>query len=349
MNDRLTGSPGRPDEYASRAALSPIASNLGIVIETPNVEIDESRVWHYTDPSGLEGILANHVIWASSADKMNDPDELLVGGRTLLDLLAEAESSIDPAVVDAVAHMVLGITRNHRHGAYLASSCWHSDSPTMWTQYAGTKGYAVVLDAADPLFIRRQSALTPEMVEASGLLGPSDGKRIEEWAESTPKIPWRWRGVVYTVSDQEAALREGLIALEEAARLTRAGRPAIRGELEVMADLANMLDIIKHEGYVDEREKRILCMTMPGAEAPFVRQRGSSGQVINYVELGVPQDPTTDLLDGEPEAMGRLPIVGVVVGPDADPDYAVNLLRVHGYEHVPVSHSGIVYGAERAK
>lgn len=314
--------------------------------KAPGVEIDESRVWHYTSPDGLKGVLGNHVIWASSAEKTNDPAELLVGVETLRSLLADAESSIDPAIVSDVRTMVLSVTANNRYGAYLASACWHSDSLTMWDRYASrTEGYAVVLDAAHPLFIRRQSTLTLEMVQASGLLGPNDRTRIEEWAESTPEIPWRWRGVVYTTSDQEAALREGLIALEEAARLTKTGRPAVRGELEVMADLTNMLDIIKHEGYEDEREKRILCMTRPGAEGPFVKQREALGQSVNYVELGVPRDRKSGLLEDEPEAMDRLPIVGVVVGPNADPDYAVNLLRTHGYTGIPVSRSTIAYRA----
>ncbi len=98
------------------AALSPMASDLGIVSETPKVEIDDSRVWHYTDPSGLEGILSNPVIWASSADKMTDSGELLVGGKTLLDLLAKAESSIDPAVVDDVEGERAAIDNFHDPG-----------------------------------------------------------------------------------------------------------------------------------------------------------------------------------------------------------------------------------------
>jgi hypothetical protein len=46
---------------------------------------------------------------------MNDPGELLVGGKTLVDLLAKAEPSIDPAVVDDVVAMVRSITCNHRY------------------------------------------------------------------------------------------------------------------------------------------------------------------------------------------------------------------------------------------
>ncbi|MFF2298501.1 hypothetical protein [Arthrobacter sp. NPDC058127] len=40
---------------------------------TAEVEIDESRVWHYTSPDGLKGVLRSHVIWASSAETTNDP------------------------------------------------------------------------------------------------------------------------------------------------------------------------------------------------------------------------------------------------------------------------------------
>ena len=112
-----------------------------------------------------------------------------------------------------------------------------------------------------------------------------------------------------------------------------------------MAELAEQLRFIKHEGYQDKREKRILCMTMPGAEGPFVRRRGADPQLVNYIELGVPLSQASDLQDGKPEAMGRLPIVGVVVGPNADLHFAVTLLSAHGYENIQVSRSAISYRA----
>ena len=202
---------------------------------TAEVEIDESRVWHYTDRKGLSGILGNHVIWASSADSTNDPDELLVGVETVRRLLAEAEPEMDPTIVQDVRAMVRDVTVNHRYGAYLASACWHGDSLTMWDRYAsGTTGYAVVLDAAQPLFIRRQTLLTREMVQAwTGAFDPDGEKRVEEWAKYTPQHPWRWREVVYTRFDQETSLRESLTDLIQVVKLRKSGHPMVRNELEV--------------------------------------------------------------------------------------------------------------------
>ncbi|MCI0140653.1 DUF2971 domain-containing protein [Arthrobacter bambusae] len=314
--------------------------------ENAQAEVCE-RVWHYTTREGLAGILESNVLWARAANQTNDPEELLVGPETLRELLDETSEDIDPQDVNDVLAMVGGITVNTRYGAHLLSGCRQPDSLAMWRLYAGnTTGYAIVLDAKQPLFIRRQRPLTPEMVQAWSPVDSFGQERIKDWAASTSQTPWSWEDVVYEPSDLETKLREGLLALEETARLRRLKKPLVRDELEIMADLGSLFRHVKHNHFEYEKEKRVVCMTMPGAEGPFVPVSFDGGPA-NYVELGIPLDPTAALKDGKAEPVDRLPIVEIFAGPNGDPDYAKSLLQAHRYQGIQVSRSSVQFRIER--
>lgn len=305
-------------------------------------EISE-RVWHYTTRKGLEGILGSSVLRARAASQTNDPRELLVGPQKLRELLDETLDDIDQQDVYDVLAMVGGITGNTQYGAHLLSGCRHPDSLAMWREYAeNTSGYAIVLDAMQPLFIRRQRPLSTEMVLSWSPDDPFGQERIKDWAARTSLESWSWNDVVYDPSYLETKLREGLLALEEAARLRRLGKPLVRDELQIMGDLGALFRHVKHDQFEYEKEKRVVCMTMPGADGPFV-PGSPDGEPANYVELGIPLDSTAALQEGQAEPVDRLPIVEIFVGPNGDPDFAKTLIQTHRYQGVQVSSSSVSF------
>lgn len=115
---------------------------------TPN------QLFHYTDGSGLLGILESSTLWASDAELMNDSAELLFGAKLFLELLEKrlsiVESSIELERLRAeVQSQFLDRTSpnlNPEFFFYLVSFCHTSDLLSMWRGYSASGGFCIEFD-----------------------------------------------------------------------------------------------------------------------------------------------------------------------------------------------------------
>lgn len=322
-------------------------------------DVGGNVVWHYTNGPGLISILSHHVLWATSAPFLNDQQEVALGGELIVRRLLElGESEGADEFFSAMAQKVRdGV--DHGQGpspaAFFilsASQVW--DSLVMWRNYGGAQeSYAIGIDADAPLRVLGDPTIDPE------LFGDKPGTGIN--VRRT-----RWEPVRYDEGEQLAlvdAVFDGLP--EEFTRFRdRLGDfdktspdgipPEAYAELnEARDDLEQALLLIKHSGFVDERETRqaIVMWTAddPAAralEARLVRYRSTAYGMAPYLELtGAPAGTPAN----EPVAReaAHLPIRAVAISPSPNDDDATDSLRglltSRGYRDVPVLRSSIPF------
>lgn len=322
-------------------------------------DVPGNVVWHYTNGPGLISILSHHVLWATSAPFLNDQQEVALGGELIIRRLLElGERDGADEFFQAMAQKVRdGV--DHGQGPspasffiLSASRAW--DSLVMWRNYGGAQeSYAIGIDAEAPLRVLGDPTIEPALFGAT----PGTGITVRRT---------RWEPVRYDEAEQLAlvdAVFDGLP--EEFTRFRErlgdfdtASRddipPAAYEELnEARDDLEQALLLIKHSGFVDERETRqaIVLWTAddPAAralEARLVRYRSTPYGMAPYLELtGAPEDAADD----EPVAQeaAHLPIRAVAISPSPNGDDATDSLRglltSRGYGDVPVLRSPIPF------
>lgn len=330
------------------------------------VEVPPGLAWHYTDGPGLVAILASHTLWATAAPFLNDRQEVALGGRMIVERILQLAADRDAELAATLADRVREATE-HGQGpgaasAYILSASHSADSLAMWRLYGGAhESYAIGLDPTVDLV-----ALTSREVELP--LGRADGVYLRRHG---------WRPVRYAREEQVALVDSALELLGDLpSALSGLARPAARTEpapgdpgrvedgraADARAGLGSSLEpffealhealmLIKHEGFVDEREIRYsaLLLTRPdlagrSAEASLLSYRSSAYGIAPYLRLTGPEPQ-------RPEAVvtarpSPLPVRAVAVspspnGPEASTSVRQLLLR-HGYD-VPVVRSAIPF------
>lgn len=315
------------------------------------VAADPDVVWHYTDGHGLISILRGHCLWATASAFLNDQHEVGIGMRRLADRLVRvAENAelrarlaewIDPRLTAGPAHAQFFILS--------ASQAW--DSLAMWRLYGGAReSYAIGLDATARL----------------GVLGDGTPVTDAEFGAAGVYLKRQpWERVRYTADDQDrlvdAVFDELPVQLDELRRMVReaasdaprwavlsdGGRPVLR---ELLDNLEQAVLLIKHEGFVDEREVRqgVVLAAGPGrGEAPalvgrLLRYRATAYGIAPYLCLtgGAGDDAVVPVA-------APLPIRAVALSPSPNGPAAVesvrSVLAATGYGDVPVLRSSIPF------
>jgi hypothetical protein len=99
-----------------------------------------TRLYHYTNAAGLEGILDSKTIWATQFDFLNDRSEFFYAADVIKERLGERGDDFGSTVksIDEIVKTMLTLPH------YVASFCEHSDLLSQWRGYAQTNdGYAV--------------------------------------------------------------------------------------------------------------------------------------------------------------------------------------------------------------
>ena len=321
-----------PDSDGSPALLSPKSWREGIV-------------WHYTNAAGLAGIIRENVLWASSTAFMNDQHELRTGAELLINLIKQHQHYLAPDIKADVCSMARSATVQDRYRTFVACACKDPNNLTMWRNYTGPEvGFAVGLDTTKPLSMRRQTAMTKDMVDKLGFQDPDDEKEVFDNARRNLGS-FAWREAIYDPEKQRVIAWGRLLELEKAAVAHSNGQQAKRDELDVMYDIYEELQTFKDSGFVDEREKRVVCRADLYTDLVYVKHRPSRYGIVPYVELCLPADP------GEPskgpEPVQELPIAGIIVGPTPYPEEASTgareLLRRVGRENIAVIPSKVPF------
>lgn len=158
------------------------------------------EVWHYTNLSGLEGIVTSNVLWATESGGLNDPSEVVGACEDLWLAWEEIRDDLIPDAprdqVEEWLFCVLGLVRARRF--FFVSACTDGDKLQHWKSYAGGKGYAVEFD--------RQIELR--------LLCPEDRQKL--YLPDFAPFPW-WREVNYGPYWQFASQGHPFIAFFDSA------------------------------------------------------------------------------------------------------------------------------------
>ncbi|MFY0408436.1 hypothetical protein [Solicola sp. PLA-1-18] len=303
---------------------------------------DDGLVWHYTDGPGLVSILANDVLWATSAGFLNDQQEVGLGLGLLRRRLGEVAASGDPFYAE-LERRVRDATPRHGPSAgtfFILSASTHCDSLAMWRCYGGGgESYAIGLDASSPLRV-----LADEDHDLRGAV-----VRQREWdpvrydpAAQRELVDAVLEGLPDATHDIEAWARSG----------TRPSLPSGAPEVgtpvgDLLDDMEQALLLIKHQGFLDEREARHSTVLYRRDDGPapvgVVRYRATTYGIAPYVWLTGEGDGGGSVTT----TRAPLPIRAVAISPspngDAAQDSLGDLLAASGHADVEVGRSRIPF------
>jgi len=272
---------------------------VGAFLSTLEAAPSPEILYHYTDESGLKGILTSGQLWLTDILTLNDPSELTHGLTQASQILNE-KAADGPPETKLFAHDFEGFIlagKLQRSGEYFSASfSSQGDDLTQWQAYGNNaRGYALGFDA----------------------------KLLEELFRKEPGAPIL---STFPVSYDDARLMSidqqlidamfGLISLPRGWGLSNEAINGYMGELfSLIAVHALHAGLhFKHEGYRHESEYRFLRVYPPETPSLRVKRRDRAGISIKYEEFNW-------------AAAGVSPLRRIVIGPAADTVLAAKLMR----------------------
>ena len=317
-------------------------------------------VWHYTDGAALMNILAKNELWAGSAAFMNDMNELLSGSIQLRRHFEDQLPTLPKDVADGLEQYIPEVRTRSRNSFVLSASS-DGDSLTMWRYYGRDQvSFAVGLD-------RNESLVPLARLEEDSHPNPSrsyyddmydmdvDGKVLEH-PDGSPVVIFdpdslvveggEWKPVIYEQAHQSKLITEIFETLREGIE-KRISSPGVRHNIWIYPYFMNeTLDLIKNEGFRDEREERIIVW--PNPEWKFVFHRPGPYGLVPFVKLTALGGDNIDPHESRfATRAGKLPIREIRIGPTPYSAEATaslkQLLDFHGLHDVRVTHSEIPF------
>lgn len=313
----------------------------------------DGEIWHYTNASGLIGILEENVLWAGSAAFMNDRHEILTGREewtTALEPELERLEGDQLRYFRDIGHLLVS---DEPSSVFVASACCEGNNLTMWRNYGGDEaGFSIELDPGTPLKMRRQRRIEDVVERFDEERSGKERERLVAEAQGAMHSFWgrglEWGDVIYNPDERRQAVEYGLNVMREQFRLLLEEKLNSIDAIESIVRFEQRLQCFKNESFKDEQERRVVCaIPHPLLKRCYLKFRAGKYGVVPYIELCVPghADTTTD--SKAPEPVSRLPIMRVIVGPTPDPDAVKagveDLLGSCGYPDVPVEASQIPF------
>jgi len=115
-------------------------------------EIEEGTLYHYTDSSGLLGILTNQSLWVTKSNFLNDRMEISYIDEVIKVVMNKLFSPSDANVLLKLISSELSYLRGINDNAlkaenyYICSLSTNSDSLTLWSEYSNQYGYNIGFD-----------------------------------------------------------------------------------------------------------------------------------------------------------------------------------------------------------
>jgi len=259
-----------------------------------------NELCHYTDASGLEGILRSRRSWATHIDYLNDRAELRYAHSLIRERIREREQARKGTALEPYLHDTLELFSlfDEHLDVYVACFCESDDLLSQWRAYgAAGGGYAV--------------CISPKLVEGATYTG------------SPPKI--YLRRVLYDQTEQidflEAALDAACHALLDAQEKypdSAAKSLAILFHGTIRVLMLDCLWCFKSSVFSEEREWRFGYVCRRG-DLSDVQFRTSRGNIIPYVPLDLSRLATKD--------RATIAINKIVHGPTLEPKLAKQSLE----------------------
>jgi hypothetical protein len=292
--------------------------------EPPRVP-DAPILHHYTDAFGAHGIVSSNCLWATAAQFSNDLSEIDYAVLIALEIVEElwghkkTLSSWEQWLAEHVRQILA--TPLHTFGQpFIVSFCEDGDLLSQWRAYGRKSGFSL--------------AFSPLCRDQKDLLVCKNGFRTVV------------RRVTYDHDKQRARLRfilGNLIKLVNgfsfATTSPKGASAHVELSLILVLEMTDWACAVKHAAFSEENEWRII--TYPrGATLVGTKTENYEGVLVR---------PTSKLLLPymilESLSEKRLPLVEIRCGPSQLQEQsgrALNiLLRKQGYEHLPVTFSGV--------
>ncbi|MEP0547414.1 MAG: DUF2971 domain-containing protein [Rhodothermales bacterium] len=278
---------------------------------------DAQRLYHYTDLAGLRGILASRSLWFSHATSLNDPLEIQYGQDLIADALnsAMAAESNDEArtFLRQITVQVQAFGRALFH-SFVACFCEDDDLLSQWRGYADRGGgYCIGFEFSDAT--RTTSSLDSLDKGRSPFL----------------------RKVIYDEDGQRKLASDYIQQVTDAAKAALAtGISKAYGSMpgyvpSVMAMqaanvLLDMMLVFKHRAFREEKEWRLIRVTMDNHEPESIQFREAYGGLAPF--------RPTHVYDLGAEDAASFPLRAISFGPSLEP------LRTRAALELLVHHTG---------
>lgn len=272
-------------------------------------------IYHYTNASGLLGILTSKVLYATDIYMLNDPSELRHAAHkaTVAVPHIAVEKSIDRSIRERIAAVVLNRIEEVAH---FFACCFSKDGDEIgqWRAYADDgRGYSLGFDTEE-----LEKAFLSEHPEQRSTFPIQYGDEVLRGLAAQTYEP-----LVSWIGGRDLANRDLDIQVA-AAQIS----PAI-----ITASL-----YFKHEDYEPEKEYRFLEIT-PADKVPTQKFRASGINIVRYLEFPW----RTDILQA---------LRTIYIGPAADQVSAARSLQhllkeIKLEKHVEVRLSDIPYRSSR--
>jgi hypothetical protein len=298
---------------------------LDILKDEPPRMVDAPVLHHYTDAFGVHGIISSNCLWATATQFSNDLSEIEYAvsiGTEIIKEIWGSKKNLSPWEQLLAEHLLqIFATPLHTFGQpFIVSFCEDGDLLSQWRAYGRASGFSL--------------AFSPLSQGDEVQLICKDGFRTMV------------KRVVYDHDKQRARLRfllRHLIKLVNgfsfAPTSSQGASAHVELSLLLILEMTDWACAVKHRAFSEEKEWRII--TYPkGATLVGVKPE-------NYA--GVSVRPTSKLLLPymilEPPSGKRLPLVEIRCGPSQYQEQSARamniLLRKNGYEHLPVTFSGV--------
>jgi hypothetical protein len=284
-------------------------------------------LYHYTDATGLKGIVEKKEVWFTSHRYMNDPSEISFG-------IDAAHKAIKQVPVQGLAQIFLNtlaamlnvqaITQDLEY--FLAGFSYARDDLGQWRAY-GCNGRGFALGLAPKLFAVVDETSGMKITEKIAVHPVEYGMKtaIERHSQVIKKAVDIFSDVVAKHS-----------ALLQDKDLTSRFISNYIGEVFTGALLFVCLTS-KHEAYEHEREVRLMMLGLRNKFEPFIETRVRNDELVAFVRHPMPSIK-------EPESIVEI-VMGPFVGLDAEHAVRSLLSSAKCPRSVPINRSSIPYRA----
>lgn len=268
------------------------------------------RLYHYTDLSGLKGIIQNKSLWATHIFFMNDKNESIHGFQCLKNTVESLNPSIfseqnKEQLINAInQYDIYSKERalSKESQVYNLSFCLENDKLSQWRGYGKEQGVCLEFDKDE--LLDRFNCLNLNVVSDE---------------------------VIYTEENATVEMNNKIMSFFE----KRNSTPSEDG-FEMFCQFHNMvgqlIPFFKNQGFIEEREFRIVFT--PFNELPDISFRTNNNSLVPYINA--PFDKN-----------GKIPLKSITIGPAKDKDYTSDGIRFfldyHGYDNVKIEYSAIPY------
>jgi hypothetical protein len=248
------------------------------------------ELYHYTDQTGLLGILKEQKVRATHVGYLNDRSEVEHAAKMIerhLKELKARDTFVNPGLLDWMILTFHGINAQMTE-LFVASFSSNPDSLPQWDRYSSDFGYAIGFDPYRLDLVNRISSSDVRTARLIRILyTDADKKRL--------------------ISEMVTALLDGATAAGLAGFTTDTTGPAFAvWNTDFLQCSTLLLAGLKHEAYESEQEYRFVV-----THNPKVRSNARPGRhgIVPFVDL-------------EPRRLSQLPVTSVVVGPSHYPESA---------------------------